>query len=101
YVHPRSSPPFPTRRSSDLPPGGTAPRLSGSTPEVRHHVGYGGNSHTENLRTVAVVPDSLGAQVTRFAIRSLVAVASGVMAAGFRSEEHTSELQSRENLVCR
>jgi hypothetical protein len=46
-------------------------------------VGYGGNSHTENLRTVAVVPDSLGAQVTRFAIRSLVAVASGVMAAGF------------------
>lgn len=46
-------------------------------------MGYGGNSHTENLRTVAVVPDSLGAQVTRFAIRSLVAVASGVMAAGF------------------
>src|SRR5690606_39334128 len=24
-----------------------------------------------------------------------------ILAAGFRSEEHTSELQSRENLVCR
>src|SRR5436309_187520 len=30
-----------------------------------------------------------------------VIIASGVLSAFFRSEEHTSELQSRENLVCR
>src|SRR5690606_39848023 len=30
-----------------------------------------------------------------------VAIASGIPVPGLRSEEHTSELQSRENLVCR
>src|SRR5690606_40766849 len=33
--------------------------------------------------------------------RSATAVTSAISAAGVRSEEHTSELQSRENLVCR
>src|SRR5690606_41362486 len=31
----------------------------------------------------------------------VVAVSNSWAAGGFRSEEHTSELQSRENLVCR
>src|SRR5690606_40396995 len=35
------------------------------------------------------------------AIQQLVAMFARDDAAAFRSEEHTSELQSRENLVCR
>src|SRR5215475_15488314 len=31
----------------------------------------------------------------------LLSVKVGLLATGIRSEEHTSELQSRENLVCR
>ncbi|MEY9214728.1 hypothetical protein NI17_018365 [Thermobifida halotolerans] len=46
-------------------------------------MGYGGDSPSEGLGPVAVVPDSLGAQVVRFTIRFLVVVASGVMGAGF------------------
>jgi len=46
-------------------------------------VGHGGHSRPGELGAVAIVPDSTGAQVVRFATRCLVVLASGVMAAGF------------------
>src|SRR3989475_9575508 len=63
--------------------------------------------------TIAVLPgDGIGPEVTAQAERVLEAVAErfglgfatswyAVGAAGVRSEEHTSELQSQSNLVCR
>src|SRR5690606_41813812 len=83
---------FPTRRSSDLAvpqalgrgPAGPG-RMDGKGVQVEGHaVGAGGGAvHAHDLGVAA---------------RGHVAVE---IAHGPRSEEHTSELQSRENLVCR
>src|SRR5690606_41897078 len=82
----------PTRRSSDLDklqplkhPWGEAPGVYRST---RSLLGEGGGLRQVQL-TFAPVPGEVGQDITR-----LVQVED-------RSEEHTSELQSRENLVCR
>src|SRR5690606_41980436 len=55
-----------------------------------HHGGLGGDRHGQGV-------------VGDFALDQLVAAVVGVDGRGhvLRSEEHTSELQSRENLVCR
>src|SRR5690606_40765211 len=75
---------FPTRRSSDLPdsPGPSVSQTNGSPtvlpdPDVFEPPASGGKGQAPNPNTVIV--------------------ANPVD----RSEEHTSELQSRENLVCR
>src|SRR5690606_40883086 len=87
---------FPTRRSSDLPsgsPGGDAPSSaaasvhrdsasSASTPYA--------SSNTASTRCPGARPAMCNARAP-----------SATAAAPARSEEHTSELQSRENLVCR
>src|SRR5690606_42000502 len=75
---------FPTRRSSDLfrravrniMPSGTDPQRGKKTMPVWH-----GHAHLSTPAPLPALP------------------ASGY--AWHRSEEHTSELQSRENLVCR
>src|SRR5690606_39826419 len=73
---------FPTRRSSDLVGGrlqqGPAPGCQGGGARDQHQAGSTGGA---GLRHAATEP--------------------GRNSSGARSEEHTSELQSRENLVCR
>src|SRR2546430_5493291 len=69
---------FPTRRSSDLGPGSPCRARTASAPARRS--------------PPAPAPDLLRIAGPRAASRSR---------AGPRSEEHTSELQSQSNLVCR
>src|SRR5690606_41736194 len=86
---------FPTRRSSDL--------------VVVVHFCYvvAGGLVQPSVETVPEGPglragddvDGVGEVAGGFA--KLVEVESGVVMEDERSEEHTSELQSRENLVCR
>src|SRR5690606_40688288 len=78
---------FPTRRSSDLPfwvkPG------VGSTP----------SSGIPDSRDRRAAPDRR--RITRMSITATSHTPPDLRALRTRSEEHTSELQSRENLVCR
>src|SRR5690606_41745375 len=53
----------------------------------------------QRIGAVLRVPDAVIAQ--RLDLLARVASQSSVASAVLRSEEHTSELQSRENLVCR
>src|SRR5207302_10756702 len=78
-VHRRDLPSFPTRRSSDLifPDGQNRGRGSGSLDR--------GQFDTEEE---VLWPDGCAAMYRKRMLDE-------------RSEEHTSELQSRENLVCR
>src|SRR5207302_11107356 len=91
---------FPTRRSSDLvfgtATGSSGPpqsRVSGnlSLPSVRSPQRGGG--------TTQVMERGLSDRFT--ASSSGFSVGRSSSDRNFRSEEHTSELQSRENLVCR
>src|SRR5690606_39511131 len=75
---------FPTRRSSDLALGAVAPgaahdRSLADQARGLHAVGRGPGGGADDLDGAA----------------------SGASGSRERSEEHTSELQSRENLVCR
>src|SRR5690606_39528592 len=76
---------FPTRRSSDL----HVARLLGDDAVV---------SLGLDARKLQLLPEDLG-QLVEADVDLEEVMAGGV--AGLRSEEHTSELQSRENLVCR
>src|SRR5436305_8488618 len=68
---------FPTRRSSDL-------------------------VHVEALGDLRVVAAEFGAGVPQqFALELVAQVGPELVLAAVRSEEHTSELQSRPHLVCR
>src|SRR5690606_40043706 len=86
--------PFPTRRSSDLTPGivgGAVFSFITSFDEVVVAVFLAGYSN----KTLPVkIWESIRLEFT-----PVIAVAATMMIV--RSEEHTSELQSRENLVCR
>src|SRR5690606_40337548 len=94
-------PSFPTRRSSDLllaagSPASLSTASSGATAgaSVRSPM----RSLAERARGLAAISASDG-RIGHFpAMRK---VGAGPTACGARSEEHTSELQSRENLVCR
>src|SRR5690606_40347946 len=87
-AHPRAALSFPTRRSSDLtctPPGYGR----------RHKGGW-------------LLPGAAGSWSTTSGNRPLLCTGKGLTRTSptgtkvrKRSEEHTSELQSRENLVCR
>src|SRR5690606_41613730 len=85
-AHPPRRHPFPTRRSSDLAShdhDGVYAPLTHSHPEYapadHGHSEYAAVSHTHGIADVTGLRTELDD----------------------RSEEHTSELQSRENLVCR
>src|SRR5690606_41680178 len=83
---PPDLPSFPTRRSSDLVDG--FPGLFLVVPVLQHHAVAAGTQFanlTSGHDVAGARVDNLGFQVRL----------------GARSEEHTSELQSRENIVCR
>src|SRR5690606_41955587 len=91
---------FPTRRSSDLlvnnvgaPCAGGAMALTEEQWDAQLDL---------NLKTVFVVSRCVLPVMKEKAAGAIVNIAStsGIRWTG-RSEEHTSELQSRENLVCR
>src|SRR5690606_39786465 len=77
--YPRHLHSFPPRRSSDLPQPTRCEILSGFAPRISSCSSSQRNS--QNAATTAL-PNTHAARCAR-------------------SEEHTSELQSRENLVCR
>src|SRR5690606_41137067 len=84
---------FPTRRSSDLEPLQCLDQPAG--PRRRGDLG-GGEMPDRRAAELPVQPEQRH-QVDR----GQGVGADGVDVAQVRSEEHTSELQSRENLVCR
>src|SRR5690606_41990109 len=93
---PPTTPLYPLSLHDALP---ISRRRRGSSLRPRHHAGAAAGAASPDLR------DRHGAardprRVRRFAGRHLPAGRRGDRAA-LRSEEHTSELQSRENLVCR
>src|SRR5690606_39983276 len=98
YFHtaPRIPPSFPTRRSSDLRAVLDPGILAFGQRELRGKVGVTqldpealrGFQALDRYRLVLHARDGLRVHIVEFRI-------------GLRSEEHTSELQSRENLVCR
>src|SRR5690606_40656546 len=92
YLHGahRALPSFPTRRSSDLPRR-PIKRSSASRRCTRSRKGYGASDQRCNVssRTIALFTATVRAFFT------------AAFSERVRSEEHTSELQSRENLVCR
>src|SRR5690606_40824891 len=98
---PRPLASVPTRRSSDLvsalsgPSGvGKSSLINALHPELDLRVGEisavtGKGRHTTTATTLILLDDE-----------TYIADTPGIRQLG-RSEEHTSELQSRENLVCR
>src|SRR5690606_42064692 len=92
--HPRDLPSFPTRRSSDLRAFGHV-RSARNTPKV---AALGLIVVRRSRRRKRA--DSSGYFVTVSAA-SIIGNLGELDSPNGRSEEHTSELQSRENLVCR
>src|SRR5439155_16325248 len=97
--HPLHS--FPTRRSSDLaskPVSATVVLALPVPDNVKHLLDYVKGSfllrHLEG-------PEELGARLAAGHDEGEVAAAEDEARADLRSEEHTSELQSRGHLVCR
>src|SRR5690606_40763871 len=87
---------FPTRRSSDLRKAWKMPTST--------MLGYGISKHprcckssTKRTRSTKRHSSENWNAYSRLSVSSRACCLS----ASFRSEEHTSELQSRENLVCR
>src|SRR5947208_12327495 len=85
---------LPTRRSSDLAPGSRArPSLRGHPPSARRGRNATGRATTSRVEKWAGVDPS-----RKRAIRLVVAGSAALL---LRSEEHTSELQSPDQHVCR
>src|SRR5690606_41555201 len=87
----------PTRRSSDLTTirrrrHAESPSWSSSRPRVRNRL----RRQFKGVHSMKRALKLLGLTL----VMALVAACGGGEGAGTRSEEHTSELQSRENLVC-
>src|SRR5690606_41928160 len=96
-VDPRLSYSFPTRRSSDL--------IASLRTAVREHPGTGAVI-VPNFSLGSVLGTAFSAIAARYfdAVEIIEAHHAGKVdspSGTARSEEHTSELQSRENLVCR
>src|SRR5690606_41855131 len=92
---------IPTRRSSDLTDGALDPAECRQLVEAFEASGeltrgrVGGGVHVE-------LKDSHDLTISgRPEWQQLEGMLNAAMLRGLRSEEHTSELQSRENLVCR
>src|SRR5690606_41172598 len=96
--HPRRHPPlFPTRRSSDLAAlaGALEPTLPDLNLEIiARWLGVEVTARHTAIGDCLTAARAFAMLFERLRIR-------GVRTLGERSEEHTSELQSRENLVCR
>src|SRR5690606_41361922 len=92
YATPRARRSFPTRRSSDLVAVSALPLIAG---EVGLGAGALGDGLTA-LDLTAAEAEGSGMAWTRLGLWELAGQGFAL-----RSEEHTSELQSREKLVCR
>src|SRR5207302_2567052 len=87
---------FPTRRSSDLARHGGARRY-----EVKI-LTKNGDERWLDISTAMIEFDGMLARmVSAFDLTERKHAEEKVQLLALRSEEHTSELQSRENLVCR
>src|SRR5690606_40275432 len=98
FRSPRTSPPplsFPTRRSSDLARSviSVSSRLS---PDILPSLAQNPKSPSRTRKTATSASDPTDRLPS--SSRWIACAGCHVLA---RSEEHTSELQSRENLVCR
>src|SRR5690606_41842553 len=90
--HHRHPPPFPTRRSSDLSASATSPGVSSLSETTSSSTCGSLNMMANKINTTPAMAAGISqnwVQLTPSSVREA------------RSEEHTSELQSRENLVCR
>src|SRR5205085_10772051 len=89
---------FPTRRSSDLlarvATSDVARNTKAANPARTAHLGYKGCA-------VCVANNFKYIRVASCADTCRAAAQHAARAAGLRSEEHTSELQSQSKLVCR
>src|SRR5690606_40290626 len=92
---PRDRHPFPTRRSSDL-----SGRSSETSASIARVVTAEPCVSLKVIRPVFRAPRRRSAPIEASA-KTRLPLDDGRRAASRRSEEHTSELQSRENLVCR
>src|SRR5438045_5274471 len=90
HVHHRDLPSFPTRRPSDLETDVMVPTTDGSADAALFYPAGKGT-----WPAVLMWPDILG---LRPVFRDM---GKRLAAEGYRSEEHTSELQSLRHLVCR
>src|SRR5690606_41287121 len=100
-VHHRDLRTSPTRRSSDLQDQRAAlqtrldPRVRPFTaPQRRLKAAFG-----QTARAMLILPLHRPLTAANFPVMTALLIALNVFV--FRSEEHTSELQSRENIVCR
>src|SRR5690606_41740019 len=92
---PRDRHPFPTRRSSDLLLDDLVQRLVEEGYLTLRPAAPGEPTHTQVPGAGKIDADAEAARQVEFQLTD-----KGLDFLG-RSEEHTSELQSRENLVCR
>src|SRR5690606_41131244 len=91
---------FPTRRSSDLRPDRFI--LTPGQKAVADFSACLNNDRFLNNDEVSVSYKSNDPSVVKVDDKgNITAIKPGVATVTVRSEEHTSELQSRENLVCR
>src|SRR5690606_41503323 len=90
---------FPTRRSSDL---SNAKYVNPSTGLETYFLTFNSGARLELMQR-ADIPENKNDTIAQYRgiIHLAFAVASPAEVDKIRSEEHTSELQSRENLVCR
>src|SRR5690606_39543837 len=91
---------FPTRRSSDLEDVFSL-AMTAFAHEIDPHTNYLSPRNTEQFNTeMSLSLEGIGAVLQ---MDDDYTVINSMVAGGpaSRSEEHTSELQSRENLVCR
>src|SRR5207302_11469035 len=93
----RTLPPFPTRRSSDLA-GALVGLAAAAVVGAAAGALVGDAAGAEHAASSPLMPRPIPR--TRVTISRRVRPWRTCASAG-RSEEHTSELQSRENLVCR
>src|SRR5699024_12259510 len=97
----RHLPPFPTRRSSDLLQRGVVDLVAGRD-RLEVVEGTDVSTHATSVRPTADIGEqNLIVREPVPIARSMVMVCGGQNPHKPRSEEHTSELQSRFDLVCR
>src|SRR5690606_41508243 len=94
-AHPLDLPSFPTRRSSDL-----ILECIQQEPELGAGLFLINTQDTEHFLLHLLIVDTDGTAAQLSAVKNHI-VGARQRRSRVRSEEHTSELQSRENLVCR